>query len=200
MAWVRAVRVTGVVAGLVFVAGCGGSDAGAKAPVVKNPEVAATEACSGLLGEAGGDALGKVLQSWYLVPDAKGAVGAVAMAKAVEEARAVPSCVVTGRIGSGKRVAEVRPAVDGAAGGGVRVVRADKERAVAFDCVSARAGAAGSVRLSVAFKDQWDSEGEAKLAGDYLVIAHSAARALAKELGCRDGGGLPEQASALPAG
>ncbi|MFF4432210.1 hypothetical protein ACFYZ4_23930 [Streptomyces sp. NPDC001513] len=47
---------------------------------------------------------------------------------------------------------------------------------------------------------QWEQGSwKAELGNDYLVIAHSAARALAKELGCRDGGELPEQPAGLPA-
>ncbi|WP_330296617.1 hypothetical protein [Streptomyces sp. NBC_00503] len=56
------------------------------------------------------------------------------------------------------------------------------------------------MRVTTTFEDQWErGSWDPKLGNDYLVIAHSAARGIAKELGCRDGGGLPEQAAGLPA-
>ncbi|WP_158717911.1 hypothetical protein [Streptomyces sp. NRRL F-2664] len=76
----------------------------------------------------------------------------------------------------------------------------DNARAIAFDCESPRMGAPGTLRLTVTFENQWEQGAwKAELGNDYLVIAHSAARALTRELSCRDGGGLPEQAAALPA-
>lgn len=202
MTWVRTARVAVLMVGAVLVAGCGGSGSGAKAPAVKNPEVEAREACPGLLDAAAGEALVRVLQSGYLVSDDDQAVGVAAMAKALEDVRPVPVCLATGQVGSGSRVGEIRlrPGPVGDSGVGVRVVRRENSRGVSFDCTSSRVGSVGTLRVTTTFEDQWErGSWDAKLGDDYLVIAYSAARGIAKELGCRDGGGLPEQAAGLPA-
>ncbi|MFB7466270.1 hypothetical protein ACFCZ1_22735 [Streptomyces sp. NPDC056224] len=122
-----------------------------------------TEACPGLITDAAGPALMHVLQSSHLVNDDAQTVGVTAMGKALEEAydagpkageAAVPPCTVTGIVGMGKRVGEIRLAAEsrnvGAPGTGqtgVRVTRADKERGVAFDCVSTRVGSTRDMPL-----------------------------------------------------
>ncbi|MDJ0379584.1 hypothetical protein [Streptomyces sp. G-G2] len=174
--------------------------------------MAVGEACPGLLDAASGEALERVVQSSYLIRDAQQAVGVTAMGEALEGAyRAGPKvreapvapCTVTGRVGT-NRSAEIRLSAEsrnadqqgGAPGGmqtGVRESRGEKERGVAFDCVSSRVGSTREVplRITAVFKDRWSgSDGDAALAKDYLAIAYSAARAVAKELGCGDGGGL----------
>ncbi|MFD9370162.1 hypothetical protein ACFWA6_21040 [Streptomyces sp. NPDC060020] len=203
MAWTRtrAMRLSGLLAGALLLAGCG-SDTEAKDPPVKDPVAATGDACPGLLDAAAGEALQRVLQAQYLVPDDDQAVSAAVMAKAVEDARPVPVCLATGQVGSGSRVGEIRlrPGPQGDLGKGVRVTSRENARAIAFDCESSRVGAVGTLRVTTTFENQWEQgTWKAELGNDYLVIAHSAARALAKELGCRDGAELPEQASGLPA-
>ncbi|MGT2528639.1 hypothetical protein ACU4GG_17000 [Streptomyces nojiriensis] len=207
-----------VAVAVAVVAGCTTSDPETKASrSVKPPEVALTEACPGLISDAAGEALKDVLQSSYLVNDDAQAVGVKAMGKALEEAHrgapsgqaaAVPACTVTGSVGRGHRTGEIRLAAEslkpGASGSdrtGVRVTGADKERGVAFGCVSPRVGSTREMplRITASYKDRFqDSKGDAVLGQAYLVLAHSAALAVAKELGCETNGGLPDGVSALP--
>ncbi|MFB6616436.1 hypothetical protein ACFCV9_19875 [Streptomyces sp. NPDC056367] len=175
------------------------------------------EACPGLITDTAGEALRAVLQSSHLLNNDAQTVGAAAMGRALEQAYrqglkgrepAGPVCNVTGIVGGGQRAGEIgvtAPGLkDGAPGAeqtGVRVTRADKERSVTFDCVSTRVGSTrdAPLRITGFFKDQFhDSEGDAVLGEDYLVLAHSAAFAIAKELGCEKNGGLPDGALALP--
>ncbi|MCX4693093.1 hypothetical protein [Streptomyces sp. NBC_01408] len=70
-----------------------------------------------------------------------------------------------------------------------------------FDCVSSRAGSTQDIplQITVAFQARTgESEGQAVPAQDYLAITHSAALAVAKELGCVNDGGLPADAAGLP--
>lgn len=228
MAWTRRrVRhVYGVGLGLLAcvcaVAGCTSADDGPE-PRPSEPKrdrtVAATEACPGLIGDTSGEALTRVLQSSSLIRDDGQAVGAARMAASLMDAyrggaevrqRPVERCAVTGVVGSGTRSGEIQAGADsrkttaapGSGQAGVRTSGGDRERGVAFDCVSLRVGSTRDVplRVHVVFKDRWtDSAGDAALGGDYLVIAHSAARALAGELGCEGDGGLPDRAERLPA-
>ncbi|MEV6582480.1 hypothetical protein AB0M92_30445 [Streptomyces sp. NPDC051582] len=184
---------------------------------MKAPEVPPNQACPGLITAAAGEALTDVLQSSQLVNDDAQTVGVTAMGKAMEEFyRAgpkagdftAPPCTVTGIVGRGKRVGEISLAAAGRNAGvagsdrtGVRVTRADKERGVAFDCASTRVGSTRDVplRITASYADRYESSrGDAVLGEDYLVLAHSAAAAIAKELGCENNGGLPERASDLP--
>ncbi|MFD9335209.1 hypothetical protein ACFWBF_12505 [Streptomyces sp. NPDC060028] len=72
-----------------------------------------------------------------------------------------------------------------------------------FDCVSTRVGSTQEVplRVVVEFRNIWDkgTAAEADLVKDYRILAHSAALAVAKELGCVNAGGLPGRAEELPA-
>ncbi|MFF8263994.1 hypothetical protein [Streptomyces virginiae] len=197
----RTGRLFALVAGAVLLAGCG-ADTEAKDPPAKDPVAATREACPGLLDAAAGEALQRVLQSSYLVPDDDQGVSAAVMAQAVEDMRPVPVCLTTGQVGSGSRVGEIRlrPGPEGERGKGVRVMSRENARAIAFDCESPRVGATGTLRVTATFENQWEQGfWKAELGDDYLLIAHSAARSLAKELSCRNGGGLPDQAAGLPA-
>lgn len=213
-------RISALAVLVVLVTGCTASDPEPKAasPSVKPPEVYPAEACPGLITGAAGEALTKVLQSSQLVNDDAQTVGVKAMGKALEEAYrsgpkgrefTAPACTVTGTVGRGKRVGEILLAADSRSAGapgtgqtGVRVTRADKERGVTFDCVSARVGSTQDMplRITASYKDRYESgRGEAVQGEDYLVLAHSAALAVAQELGCANGGGLPAKAGDLPA-
>ncbi|MFZ3497914.1 hypothetical protein ACODT5_32620 [Streptomyces sp. 5.8] len=218
----RSARVAALAALAVLVApitGCGSSDPEPKPSrsAKQRPEVERTEACPGLIADAAGEALRNVLQVSQLVNDAAQTVGVVAMGKALEEAYhsgagprqfTAPVCTVTGTVGLGKRVGEIRIAAGSSAPGspeaedtGVRVMRADKERGVSFDCASTRVGStrAAPLRITASYKDRYqNSKGDAALGDDYLVLAHSAALAIARESGCENGGGLPTEAAALP--
>ncbi|WP_267841740.1 hypothetical protein [Streptomyces antarcticus] len=198
----RVARACALVAGAVLIAGCGADTEAPRRPA-KQAIVATGDGCPGLLDAAAGEAMERVLQSSYLIPDDDQAVSAAAMAQAVEDLAPVPVCLATGQVGAGGRVGEIRlrPGPDGELGKGVRVTNRENARAIAFDCESPRVWGDGSRRVTTTFEDQWERVSrKAELGNDYLLIAHSAARALARELGCRDGGGLPEQAAALPAG
>ncbi|MFE3582423.1 hypothetical protein [Streptomyces vinaceus] len=216
---VSAARVAVLVVLVIPLAGCTTSDPEPKASLsAKPPEVDPTQACPGLITDAAGKALTQVLQSSHLVNDDAQGVGGPAMGKALEEfsrtgARAgeitAPACTVTGTVGGGKRVGEIRLVAERGNAGtpgsdqtGVRVTRADKERGVAFDCVSTRVGSTRDMPLRVTafYTDRSrSSRGDAVLGEDYLVLAHSAAVGIAKELGCEGNGALPDSASALPA-
>ncbi|KJY42046.1 hypothetical protein VR46_23875 [Streptomyces sp. NRRL S-444] len=199
-------------------AGCTESGTEPKASLsAKPPEVDPTEACPGLITDAAGKALTDVLQSSHLVNDDARTVGLTAMGKALEEFYragpkagefAAPTCTVTGSVGRGKRIGEIRLAANsgnadasGSDRTGVRVKRASGERGVAFDCASTRVGSTRDMplRITAFYTDRYQgSRGDGVLGEDYLVLAHSAAVAIAKELGCENGGGLPEGAAALP--
>ncbi|MFK0221743.1 hypothetical protein ACIQWN_26575 [Streptomyces vinaceus] len=216
---VFAARVAVLAVFVIPLAGCTTSDPEPKASLsAKPPEVDPTQACPGLITDAAGKALIQVLQSSHLVNDDAQGVGAPAMGKALEEfsrtgARAgeitAPACSVTGTVGGGKRVGEIRLVAErgntgtpGSDQTGVRVTRADNERGVAFDCVSTRVGSTRDMPLRVTsyYTDRSrSSRGDAVLGEDYLVLAHSAAVGIAKELGCEGNGALPDSASALPA-
>ncbi|GGZ75913.1 hypothetical protein GCM10010371_39650 [Streptomyces subrutilus] len=64
-----------------------------------------------------------------------------------------------------------------------------------FDCASARlAGADTAVPVAASVTVSHGSDGDdPRLREANLAVVHSAARALAAELGCKDGGGLPEK-------
>ncbi|WP_406183066.1 hypothetical protein [Streptomyces sp. NBC_01006] len=215
---VSTVRLAALAVFVTLVAGCTTSEPEPKASLsAKPPEVDLTEACPGLITDAAGKALTDVLQSSHLVNDDAQTVGVTVMGKALEDFYragpkagevAAPACTVTGTVGRGKRVGEISLAANsgnaGAQGSdqtGVRVTRADRERGVAFDCASTRVGSTRDMplRIKAVYKDRYQSSrGDAVLGEDYLVLAHSAAVAIAKELGCENNGGLPEGSSALP--
>ncbi|MFD7084915.1 hypothetical protein [Streptomyces sp. NPDC059918] len=211
-------RVAALAVLVTLAAGCTTSDPEPKTSLsVKPPEVDPTQACPGLITDAAGKALTKVLQSAHLVNDDAQTIGAATMGKSLEEFYragpktgefAGPACTVTGIVGSGKRVGEIRLAAKGgnadAAGAdqtGVRVTRAERERGVSFDCVSNRVGSTHGMplRITTFYVDRYPSSGGDALLGEsYLVVAHSAAVAMAEELGCENNGGLPEGSSSLP--
>lgn len=71
-----------------------------------------------------------------------------------------------------------------------------------YDCVSARVGSTNDIPLQITlgFQERWEeSKGPSVLGQDYLAATHSAALAVAKELGCLNNAGLPERAGELPA-
>ncbi|MGW6844742.1 hypothetical protein [Streptomyces sp. NPDC054958] len=157
-----------------------------------------------------------MLQSSALVRDERQAVGVAAMGKALEAAyragpkvrdAAVPSCTVTGQVGGGDRVGEIRLTADSAEAGplrpdqaGVRALPGGTESGVSFDCVSTRVGSSTEVplRITGVFANRWQKiAGDKGLADEYLVVAHSAALAVSRELGCANNGGLPATAGEL---
>ncbi|MEU9377380.1 hypothetical protein AB0D94_26920 [Streptomyces sp. NPDC048255] len=76
-----------------------------------------------------------------------------------------------------------------------------KDVDLTFDCVSSRVGSTQDIplQITVAFQARTgESEGEAVPAQDYRAVTHSAALAVAKELGCVNDGGLPADAAGLP--
>lgn len=211
-------RLVAGAAGVVLVAGCssGGSGAGAEQRVVEPPTVEAAAACPGLLNAEAAEAVQRTVQSSAFLRDEGQAVGAVAVGAALEAAykagpkvreAAVPACVVTGQVGGGDRKAELRLSADSGRAGrsapggeGVRVSTGEGQGVVAFDCVSVRAGSTAEVPLRVTsvFADRRQKPGAEAGPADYLVVAHSAALAVAKELGCANGAGLPAKAADLP--
>ncbi|WP_329384971.1 hypothetical protein OG625_24430 [Streptomyces sp. NBC_01351] len=211
-------RVAALAVAMAVVAGCTTSDPEPKASrSVKPPEVALTEACPGLITDAAGEAVRAVLQSSQLVNDDAQTVGVTAMGKALEGAykagpkvreTPVAPCVVTGSVGRGSRVAEIRLSADSGKAGplspdrvGVRVVLGAQEGSVSFDCASTRAGSSAEVPLRVTsvFTNRFHKIRKDDRPEDhYLVVAHSAALAVARELGCANEGGLPARAGELP--
>ncbi|MCJ0872265.1 hypothetical protein [Streptomyces sp. AP-93] len=218
----RTARVAALAALAVLaatIAGCGSSDPEPKPSrsAKQRPEAEPTEACPGLINGAAAEALMNVLQASQLLNDAAQAVGVSAMGKTLEEAYhagpgprqfTAPVCRVTGTVGQGKRAGEIRIAAGSPAPGnpeadgtGVQVMSADKERGVSFDCVSTRVGSTHAVplRITAWYQDEYrNSKGDAALGEDYVVLAHSAALAMAKATGCENSGGLPARAADLP--
>ncbi|MFD4915522.1 hypothetical protein ACFWNR_20160 [Streptomyces virginiae] len=214
-------RIAGLAMCLALAAaGCSSPDSGPEKPAAGSATAPVTvevaDACPGLLSATAAEALKRVLQSSAVMRDERQAVGAAAMGKAVEAAyragpkaseTAIPSCTVTGQVGGGDRMGEIRLTADSAKAGplspdqaGVRALPGEKEAGVSFDCVSTRIGstAEAPLRISAVFANRWQKlEGDKGPVDEYLVIAHSAARAVAGELGCANDGGLPATVAEL---
>ncbi|MFE9482734.1 hypothetical protein ACFYNM_29470 [Streptomyces spororaveus] len=217
----RTARIGGFAMCLALAAaGCSSPDSGPKKTAPESATTSVTvevaDACPGLLSAAGAEALKRVLQSSAVMRDEAQAVGVAATGKALEAAykagpkvreAAVPSCTVTGQVGGGERMGEIRLTADSGKAGpprpdqvGVRVLPGEKEAGVSFDCVSTRVGSTTDVplRITGVFANRWQKlESDSGLADEYLVVAHSAALAVSRELGCANNGGLPAAAGEL---
>lgn len=211
-------QIAGLVVCLTFAVGCSSSTDSRLKEVTPLPiTMEVVDACPGLLTATSAEAVKRVLQSSSLVRDERQAVGVADMAKALEAAykagpkvreAAIAPCTVTGQVGGGDRMGEIRLSADSGKAGplgagqvGVRVVTGAQERGVSFDCVSTRAGSTAEVPLRVTsvFANRWQKLApDAGLEDEYLVVAHSAAMAVARELGCANNGGLPASSGELP--
>ncbi|MFJ6939478.1 hypothetical protein [Streptomyces sp. NPDC101132] len=73
---------------------------------------------------------------------------------------------------------------------------------ISFDCVSSRVGSTAAIPLRVngriTSEDGTTSSEPPTAAEDRMLILHTASLSLAKELGCRNNGGLPDDVSGLP--
>ncbi|MEV7728297.1 hypothetical protein AB0P15_26610 [Streptomyces sp. NPDC087917] len=141
----------------------------------------------------GADEVAKVLQAAY-----RAGADVVNMPNVSCEIRGVRDVEGLGRYPSARvRFNPASKHADGSGAdiSGVTVDRVDTSHTVAFDCVSSRIGSTSTVPLRItADFVGWgtkDRAADPAAAPDYLVVIHSAARAVAKELGCENGGGLP---------
>ncbi|MFJ1868867.1 hypothetical protein ACIOD1_30205 [Streptomyces sp. NPDC088097] len=180
--------------------------------------------CAGLLEGEGGEALKRVLESEdFRIRDEGKNPDVRAVAQAMADAyrsggkirdMPVPICEAVGSpkeahtptvrisFSAYSKLAGDPPDSPGAGDSGVRVAVEPKQFLLAYDCVSVRVGSTPELplRIRLRFQERWDeSKGEAVLRPDYAAVTHSAALAVAKGLGCVDGGGLPDRADGLPA-
>ncbi|MFE2325689.1 hypothetical protein ACFXD5_17495 [Streptomyces sp. NPDC059385] len=207
------------------VAGCSTGEPEQPSPSTATQTLSVGQVCAGLFPEAGegGKALERVLESTrFQVREEQKNPDVRAVAKAMEDAyrsgkkirdMPQPVCQVAGA-DKGSRIPTARvmftayskqaadPAdLPGVGARDVRVMTQRKRVNLTFDCVSSRVGSTQDVPLQVtlAFQERWDeSKGDAVLGQDYLAVTHSAALAVAKELGCANNGGLPARADDLP--
>ncbi|MGW7450615.1 hypothetical protein [Streptomyces sp. NPDC054787] len=213
-----ALAILGMVA-----SGCSQRDAEPAAQATSLRTFPVGQVCAGLFLGEGGKALERVLESTQfhvLEEDKNPDVHAVAQVmedayRAGKEIRNMPQPVCEA-VGSDKEfhipttrlmfTAYSKHAADpadlpGAGARDVRVSTRNKEVGLTFDCVSSRVGSTQDVPLQITldFQERWDeSKGEDVLRPDYLAITHSAALAVAKELGCANDGRLPARAVDLP--
>jgi hypothetical protein len=182
------------------------------------------QVCAGLFRGEGAEALERLLESTtFLLRDEDRNPDVRAVAKVMEDAyragakiRDMPQsvCKISGapqdsRFHTARLMftAYSKHAGDpadfpGVSDSGVRVSTEGKWVYLSYDCVSRRVGSTPDIplRIKLLFQDQWEgSKGAAALGPDYLAATHSAALAVAKELGCLNNAGLPERAAELPA-
>ncbi|MFD3720243.1 hypothetical protein [Streptomyces sp. NPDC058674] len=214
--------VTLVVLGTVA-AGCSTGGSEQPAPAAEPQKVPVAQVCTGLFPAAGGEALERVLGSTeFRIRDAQKNPGVRAVAQAMEDAyragarvRDMPeaTCEVAGEP-KGSRFATARVrftafsknAADPADLPGVgardpRVWTESKQLYLTYDCVSPRVGSTQAVPLQIrvlVHAQGGGNEGEAGPGQDQLTVIHSAALSVARDLGCANNAGLPEQAQNLP--
>ncbi|MFI8276235.1 hypothetical protein ACIGBH_15200 [Streptomyces sp. NPDC085929] len=182
----------------------------------------------GLVSPAAGPSLERVLESSrFVIREDKENADVSSIAKALESAyragrkvgdTSIPACDISGavkdvdsdryyptaylRFRATSKDADVPDYMPGAKDAGTKGWAGFREYTVAFDCVSSRVGSTSGVplRITAEFHSKWDKvrAGESALAPDYVALAHSAALAVAKELGCDARGGLPERPEGLP--
>lgn len=209
---------SGLVVCLTFAVGCSSStDCGPKKSTPLPITMDVVDACPGLLTATSADAVKRVIHSSYLMRDEGQAVGVAAMGKALEAAyksgpavreMAGTPCVVTGQVGRGERAAENRLTADSSKAGplrpdevGLGVSLSEKEGRAAFDCVSTRVGSTAEVplRITSVFTNRFHKVRKDDRPQDhYVMVAHSAGVAVARELGCAKNGGLPADSGELP--
>ncbi|MFD3330769.1 hypothetical protein [Streptomyces sp. NPDC058701] len=214
--------VTLVVLGTVA-AGCSTGGSEQPAPAAEPQKIPVARVCTGLFPAEGAKALERVLGSTeFRIRDAQKNPSVLAVAQAMEDAyragakiRDMPeaTCEVAGD-STGSRLATARVrftafsknAADSADLPGVgardpRVWTESKQVYLTYDCVSSRVGSTQDVPLQirVLVHVQGDgNEGEAGPGQDQLTVIHSAALSVARDLGCTNNAGLPEQAQDLP--
>ncbi|MFD8981397.1 hypothetical protein [Streptomyces sp. NPDC059564] len=194
-------------------------------PLPAGPQQLSTgQVCAGLFTAAGAEALERVLGSTtFLLRDEDKNPDVRAVAQVMEDAyragvkiRDMPQSVC--EISGAPRESHFPTArlmftayskhagdpadFPGVSDSGVRVSTVAKWVYLSYDCASPRVGSTPDIplRIRLLFQDQWDgSKGAAALGPDYLKVTHSAALAVAKELGCVNDGGLSARAEELPA-
>ncbi|MFE2166905.1 hypothetical protein ACFXB3_17845 [Streptomyces sp. NPDC059447] len=188
------------------------------------PRLTAGQICAGLFTGEGAKALERVLESTaFHVRDDEKAPDVRAVAQVMEDAYRAgkrindmpqPVCEASGAEAKAGYIPTVRimftayskhagdpPDFPGVSDSGVMVSQRQKTNHLSYDCTSSRVGSTDNVplRIKLAFQERWDgSKGETVLGQDYLAVTHSAALAVAKELGCTNNGGLPARADDLP--
>lgn len=207
----------------VAAAGCSASEREQPPPATTPQVLSAAKVCAGLFPDEGGKALERILESTrFQVREEKRNPDVRAVAQAMEDAYRAgkkirdmpqPVCEAVGeakdhRIPTAQIMftAYSKHAGDpadfpGVSDSGVKVSKRQKTNNLLFDCVSSRVGSTQDVplRIGLAFQERWDeSQGATVLGQDYLAVTHSAALAVARELGCANDGGLAARADGLP--
>ncbi|MEU9145183.1 hypothetical protein [Streptomyces sp. NPDC048349] len=205
-------------------AGCSADERDQPPPAATPQVLSVADVCAGLFSDEGGKGVERVLESTrFLVRAEERNPDVRAVAKAMEDAyrsgrniqnMPQPVCEAAGETKDSGFIPSLRimftayskhagepPDFPGVSDSGVKVSTRQKANQLAFDCVSSRVGSTQDVplRIRVDFQERWDeSKGAAALSRDYMAVTHSAALAVAKELGCANDGGLPARADGLP--
>ncbi|MFF3862968.1 hypothetical protein [Streptomyces sp. NPDC002209] len=217
-----------VVLGLAAVACSGSTPEETSTPSGPEQVSATQVCGGGLVSPASGPSLGRVLESSrFVIREDKENADVAVIAKALESAyragrkvrdTSIPSCDISGavkdvdsdryyptaslRFRATSKNAGVPDYMPEANDAGTKGWASFREYTIAFDCVSSRIGSTSDVplRITAEFHSKWDKgqAGESALAPDYVALAHSAALAVARELGCDARGGLPERPEDLP--
>ncbi|MER5934550.1 hypothetical protein [Streptomyces sp. NPDC002054] len=200
---------------LALVAGCSTSEPSAKA----EPEYgSAAQICQGLFDPEGAGALERVLDSTeFRLRDEAGDLDLRAVGKGLQGRYETGQgfgdlegemCRASGRPKGGRApYAELWIAGDKKyVGGGEKdrgpgVIHGENRAHLWYNCGSPRVGSTDELPLQIrlTFRDKWDGKkGVDVRRPDYVAIMHSAALAIAKELGCQNNGGLPDRSEDLP--
>ncbi|MFJ3205468.1 hypothetical protein [Streptomyces sp. NPDC086989] len=213
----------------LLAAACNGSTENEASIPAEPEEISAVQVCGGLVSAAAAPALERVLESSrFVLRDEKENTDALSVGKALASAyragervrdTSIPECDISGalkpvesdryyptaylRFRATSKKAGVPDYMPGAEDEGTMVWSTFRAYEIAFDCVSPRIGSTREVPLRIAaqFRSEWDKgqASESVLAPDYATLAHSAALAIAEELGCDAQGGLPARPEGLPA-
>ncbi|MFJ7158039.1 hypothetical protein ACIQUQ_24320 [Streptomyces sp. NPDC101118] len=214
----------GIALTALVVSGCGTSDEGEPEPS-RPQSFSATQVCGGsVVLPSSAKALERLTGAVSFVPGKeKQELGIPASAQVLEDAykagykvRDMPGayCVIRGDVPSAKRYSTVKLEFTAYSekadlpdyakgrlehGKGTMTGLYGSRTSISFDCVSSRVGSTPAIPLRVngritAFADPEPPHA----AEDRMLILHTASLSLAKELGCRNNGGLPDAVSGLP--
>ncbi|MFI8101796.1 hypothetical protein [Streptomyces sp. NPDC086023] len=217
----------GIVLMALVAAGCGTSDEGAPEPS-RAQSFSATQVCGGsVVLPSSAKALERLTGATSFVPGKeKQELGVPATAKVLEEAykagRGIydmpgADCVIRGDSTSTPLNSTVKLRFDAYSekadlddyrkhrlehGKGTMTSLYGSRTSISFDCVSSRVGSTQDIPLRVNGRitsaASTASPEPPTAAEDRMLILHTASLSLAKELGCRDNGGLPDDVSGLP--
>ncbi|QES48474.1 hypothetical protein DEJ50_12250 [Streptomyces venezuelae] len=205
---------------LVLATGCSTSEPSAKPEPKPEPAYgSAVQICQGLFGPEGAAALERVLDSTeFRLRDETYDLDLQAVGKGLQGRYETGQgfgdlegemCRASGRPKAGSvPYAELWIAGDkkhvgaGEKDRGPAVIHGANRMHLRYNCASPRVGSTDDLPLQIrlTFRDKRDGrKGADVLRPDYVAVMHSAALAIAKDLGCQNSGGLPDRSEDLPA-